>query len=283
MSDPIVIQVPLDKPAVHVEVAPGKTITLRGFYTSKHDGSVIDAATTTWPKEAPGGASVDAGGILEVESGGFHLSKRDVDKHEFELVATGSGAETCAAAGVAAPCLVVNKRIAVQKRLMGWDDFRSSLVGEGIQAELPPEPVLPAVAPGAVPYLQAGAGIAMAAAVGFAAWTWKKKRDASPVGQMLALARGVKDQLRRADPVLAAPLAPAVEAAIRSLRDKRVDPGSAEGKRVAAALRRASTRLDASMREERAAKEQEAADELVEEMEAALEAADEVKRAHRAL
>jgi len=282
MSDPIVIKVPLDKPAVHVDVAAGKTITLRGFYTSKHDGTILDAATTTWPKEAPGGASVDPVGLIEVESGGFHLSKRNVDTHEVELVATGSGAEACAAAGVEAPCLVVNKRIALQKRLMGWDEFRSSLAGEGIVAEVPPPPVVE-VAPGIMPYVQAGAGVAIAAVVGFVAWTWKKKRDASPVGQMLALARGVKDQLRRADPVLAAPLAPAVDAAIRSLRERRVDPGSAEGKRVAEALRRASARLETSMREEQAAKEQEAADELVQEMEAALEAADEVKRAHRAV
>lgn len=282
MSDPIVLEIPLDKPAVHVNVAAGQTITLRGFYTSKHDGSILDAATTTWPKEAPGGASVDPVGLIAVESGGFHLTKRNVDTHEVELVATGSGAEACGAAGVEAPCLVLNKGIALQKRLMGWEEFKSSLVGPGIEAELPPPPVVE-VAPGVMPYLQAGAGIAIAAVVGFAAWTWKKKRDASPAGQMLSLARSVKEQLRRADPVLAAPLAPAVDAAIRSLRERRVDAASAEGKRVAEALRKTSARLDASMREAQAAKEQEAADELVQEMEAALEAADEVKRAHRAV
>ncbi|HVK63652.1 MAG TPA: hypothetical protein VM694_04220 [Polyangium sp.] len=282
MSDSIVLRVPLDQPAVHVDVAAGQTITLRGFYTSKHDGSILDAATTTWPKEAPGGASVDPVGLVEVEAGGFHLTKRSVDTHEAELLATGSGAEACAAAGVQAPCLVVNKRIALQKRLMGWEEFKGSLAGEGITAVLPPPPVVE-VAPGVMPYVQAGAGVVIAAALGFAAWTWKKKRDASPAGQMLSLARGVKDQLRRADPVLAAPLAPAVDAAIRSLRERRVDPGSAEGKRVAEALRNTSARLDASMREEQAAKEQAAADELVQEMEAALEAADEVKRVHRAV
>ena len=46
----------LARPAVHVDVSPGGEIVLRGSYQSTHDGSVIDAATTTWPKETPGGA-----------------------------------------------------------------------------------------------------------------------------------------------------------------------------------------------------------------------------------
>jgi hypothetical protein len=45
-------------------------------------------------------------------------------------------------------------------------------------------------------------------------------------------------------------------------------------------LRRVGTRIDDSIKEARAAEEQEAANELVQEMESALEAADEVKRAH---
>jgi hypothetical protein len=274
----IVLKISLDKPALHIDAPPGTDIVLRGFYTTRHDGKVIDAATTSWPKDAPGGASVDPIGFVNLEAGGLHMTSRDIDKHEVHAVVTGKGGEDCSAYGVAAPCLVMDSRPATSRGLT-MKDWLATLDGPGIEAVLPEPPVVP-IAPSAVPYLGASAGIALAAIAVAVGWRWKKRRDASPVGQMLALARSVKERLGRADQVLAAPLAPAVDAAIRALRDKRVDPGSAEGKRVAAALRRVDERLEASVREERAAKEQEAADELVLEMESALEAADEVKRAH---
>lgn len=106
----------------------------------------------------------------------------------------------------------------------------------------------------------------------------EEMKDASPEGQLLALSRRVKAQLERADQVVAAPLRPTVDAAMKAIREKRVDASSKEGKRVADALRRVNERLEATVREERAAKEQEAADELLREMESALEAAEEMKR-----
>ncbi len=278
MSDPIVIKVPLDKPALPVDVAPGTEIVLRGFYTSRHDGSVIDAATTTWPKEAPGGASVDAGGFIDLEAGGFHLVSRDIAKHEVHAVATGKPGEACALAGVSAPCLPLRARPALS-RLMTQSEWAASLDGAGIEVVVPPPPLV-AAPPGAMPYLQAGAGILAAAVVGFGAYRWRKRRAASPEGQLVALAEALKKKLARADQVLAAPLAPAVEAAIKAVRERRVDARSAEGRRVAEVLRRVDTRIEESMRQARAEEEQQAADELVHEMESALEAADEVKRAH---
>ncbi len=278
MSAPIVIKIPLDKPALPVDVTSGTEIVLRGFCTSRHDGSIIDAATTTWPAGAPGGESVDAIGLLDLESGGFHLTSRDVSKHEAHAIATGKGIEACGAAGVSAPCLVVNKRIALQKRLMGWDEFRNTLDCAGIEVVLPAPLAPPIVAPATMPYLQVGAGIAMAAFVGVVAWRWKKQKDASPEGQLIALSRLVKAQLDKADQVTAAPLAPTVDAAIKAIREKRVDAASKEGKRVADALRRVHESLESSAREEKATKEQEVADELLREMESALEAAEEMKR-----
>ncbi|UQA58695.1 hypothetical protein [Polyangium aurulentum] len=278
MSDPIVIKIPLDKPAIPVDVAPGTEIVLRGFYTSRHDGSVIDAATTTWPKEAPGGASVDAGGFIDLESGGFHLTSRDIAKHEIHAVATGKGGEACAAVGVSAPCLPLRTRPAVS-RLMTQSEWAASLDGAGIEVVLPPPPIV-AAPPGAVPFLQVGAGIVVAAVVGLGALRWRKRRAASPEGQLVALAEALRKKLARADQVLAAPLAPAVEAALKAVRERRVDARSAEGRRVAEVLRRVDMRIEESIRQARAEEEQQAADELVQEMESALEAADEVKRTH---
>jgi hypothetical protein len=278
MSDPIVIKVPLDKPALPVDVAQGTEIVLRGFYTSRHDGSVIDAATTTWPKEAPGGASVDAGGFIDLEAGGFHLTSRDIAKHEVHAVATGKGGEACAALGVSAPCLPLRTRPALS-RLMTQAEWAASLDGAGIEVVLPPPPIV-AAPPGAAPFLQVGAAVAVAAVAGLFAHRWRKRRAASPEGQLVALAEALKKKLARADQVLAAPLSPAVEAAIKAVRERRVDASSAEGRRVAEVLRRVDTRIEESMQKARAEQEQQAADELVHEMESALEAADEVRRAH---
>ena len=70
----------------------------------------------------------------------------------------------------------------------------------------------------------------------------------------------VQEKLAHADAVLAAPLAPAVQTAIKSLKQRKVDATSAEGKRVAAILVRVEARLDASADEVRAGVEQRAAD-----------------------
>src|SRR6185437_8760031 len=96
---------PLDLPAIHVDVEPGGEIVLKGAFHSKHDGSIVDAATTTWPPEAPGGASVDTGGLVDFEAGGFHVTSRDPVKHEVHAVVKSEGGEACAALGVTAPCL----------------------------------------------------------------------------------------------------------------------------------------------------------------------------------
>jgi hypothetical protein len=276
MSDPtIATKLPLDQ-VVHVDVQPGQEIVLKGAYTSRHDGSTIDAVTTTWPENAPGGASVDPGGLLDLEAGGFHVTSRDVKTHEVHAMATGKGGEACSAVGVTAPCLPLRLQPA-RTRLMTQAEWKASLDGAGIVVEVPAPPV---VAPAAVPYLQVSAGILGAAVLGLVAWRWRKRRAESPEGRLFALAQEVKKKLAGADAVLSAPLAPAVDQALRALAAGRVSAASSEGKRVAEVLRRVNARIDASIQEARAAEEQQAADELVQEMESALEAADEVKRAH---
>jgi hypothetical protein len=278
MPDLAPIKITFDRPAIPVDVEPGSEIVLRGAFHAKHDGSIVDAATTTWPPDAPGGASVDAGGLVDFEAGGFHMTSRDPVTHEVHAVAKGEPGQACAALGVASPCLPLRLQKQAVSRLLTVGDWASSLQGGGGQITLTvlnPPPYTPP--PAAVPYVWGAAGLLAAGVAGAVAARWWRRHAASPAGQLVALAKRVQDKLGRADAVLAAPLAPAVQVALRSLKERRVDASSAEGKRVAAVLARVEARLDESAQTARAEEEQRAADELVREMESALEAADEAR------
>ncbi|APR84242.1 Hypothetical protein A7982_09591 [Minicystis rosea] len=278
MPEPVSIKVALDRLAVPVVVEPGGEIVLRGAYHSKHDGSIVDAATTTWPAEAPGGASVDAGGLIDLEAGGFHMTSRDPVTHEVHAVAKSEPGQACAALGVSSPCLPLRLQKQAVSRLMTMGDWASSLKDGGGQISLtvinPPAYAPP---PAAVPYVGGAAVVLALGLAGVVGARWWKKRAESPAAQLVALARRVEDKLTRADAVLAAPLAPAITVALRSLKNRKVDASSAEGKRVADVLKRVELRLDESVHQQRAEEEQRAADELVREMESALEAADEAR------
>jgi hypothetical protein len=278
MPDPAPPPVPirLDRLAQPVSIEPGGEIVLRGSLHSRHDGSVVDAATTTWPAEAPGGASVDAGGLVDFEAGGFHMTSRDPVTHEVHAVAKSEPGQACAALGVASPCLPLRLQNQAVSRLMTAGEWARSLQEGGGQITMSVlNPVLPQVQPAAVPYVWGAASLIVVGLAAILGVRFRRQRAASPAGQMLALARRVQDKLAGADAVLAAPLTPAVAVALRSLRQRKVDPRSAEGKRVEAVLLRVEARLDESVHQLRAEEEQRAADELVQEMESALEAADE--------
>ncbi|MFO0760763.1 MAG: hypothetical protein U0359_30070 [Byssovorax sp.] len=265
---PTITPLPLDSPAIHLDVTPGGEIVLRGAYELSGYGTVIDAATVTQP-----GASPAPGGLFDLESGGFHLTSRDLATHEVHLIATGDTGQACAALGVASPCLPVRAQKLALDQLMPVGEWKKALKG-GISVEVIAPPAY-APPPAAVPYLEVGAGLAAAVVTGALFLRWRKKQAASPQGRLLSLARQVEEKLARADAVLAAPLAPAVKTAMKALRDRRVDAASGEGKRIAAVLTRVDARLDEAAHKARADKEQQAADELLVELEAALEAADE--------
>ncbi len=267
------VPVPLQQSAIHVDVRPGGEVILNGFYYSPSDASVIDAATTTWPPTAPGGESADAKGLFDLAGGGFHLVSRDPATHEVHVRATGDAAAGCSAAGVAAPCLVNRLSAAAISRLQTREEFARTLNGE-VTMEVVAPTIAQTAAP-AFPFLGIGAVIAAAIAVGFVAIRARKRRMSSPAGQLLALARRVQGKLGSADVVVAAPLGRAVDIALRALKSGRVDPSSTEGKRVESVLMRVETTLDAHAAETRADEEREAADELVREVESALEAAEE--------
>jgi hypothetical protein len=268
----------LDVPALPVQVEPGGEIVLKGAYHSKHDGSIIDAATTSWPAGAPGGPSIDAGGLFDFEAGGFHMTSRDPVTHEVHAVAKSEPGQACAALGVASPCLPLRLQKQAVSRLLTVADWSRSLEdGGGVVSMTVLNPPAYAPPPAAVPYVWGALGLLVLGVAGAAGVGFRRRRAASPSGQLLALGKRVQDKLGHADAVLSAPLAPAVATALRALKERKVDAASAEGRRVAAVLTRVEARLDASVHEARAEEEQRAADELVHEMESALEAADEVE------
>lgn len=269
------VPLPLDRPLA-LDVRPGGEIVVTGSCYLSHDGSTLDAGTTQWPKEAPGGASRDPVGLVDAQASGLSLSSRDLDRHEFHYVYSGEPSAACQAAGIQGACVIPSTMKLAVSRGIPSAELLAKLKGANgcLTVEVPEPPPLAAAAP-AVPYLGVAAGIGAAIVVGLVALRARKKRRESPAGQLLLLARRVQGKLRGADAVLAAPLTRAVETALSALAAGRVDPASAEGKRVASVLMRVETRLDSHAAEARAEQEREAADELVREVESALEAAEE--------
>jgi hypothetical protein len=267
----------LSQPATHVEVNPGGEIILRGSFLSTHDGSVIDAASTTWPAGAPGGASVDAGGLVDLEAGGFHLTSRDPVTHEVHAVAVQDGATACAALGVAAPCLPLRLQAQGTSRLLTASSWQRTLKG-AISVDVPVPPVYaPAVAAATsyAPYLKGALGLVLLVAA-LAGWrSWRARQARSPQAQLLALAERVRAKASLADPIVAAPLAPALSTTLKKLQSGSVDPTSAEGVRVRAMLEKVSVRLDQTAEQLKSQREREVVDELAHDLESALDAADE--------
>lgn len=274
----------LTRPIVHVDIEPGGTIILRGAFHSTHDGSVVDAATTTWLSAAPGGSSVDSDGLFDLEGGGFHLVSRNPDTHEVVAVATSGPAEACNAYHVRSPCLALRTTHQANRRMMTTEEWTRSLQG-GMQLEVQAAPVYAPVASLAdkvKPYLMA-AGVLLLVGVGavLAGRAWRR-HTRSARSQMLRLAATLREKAARADPILAAPLAPALEGALRAIHERKVDPESAEGKRVFEVLRRVETHLDEKVARDKADDERAAADDLVRQVEVALEAAGEAAQIARA-
>lgn len=269
--------------AVPVKAPPGTEVRLKGFYVAS-DGSIIDAATTTWPEGAPGGQGIDPNGFVDFAGSGFHLSKRDPVTHEVVAIATGQDAPACAAAGVKAPCLAMRTTILARSRLMTRDELRESMKGEiTVEVMAPAEPPPPAALAPVTDALASPIAIGAFGVMGLGAvcalgWVVYRRRKLSPEGKMRELAARVSKKLKGADAVLFAALDPIVKKTLAAMRERRVDPTSKEGIRVADVLTRVEARLDQTAREEKEAKEQAAADELVLEMESALEAANEAAR-----
>jgi hypothetical protein len=151
---------PLDRPALPLELALGGEVVLRGSYESGVDGSIVDAFATAWPSGAPGGAGVDARGLVDFGGGGLHVTSYDPATHVVHAVPTGEVGATCSALGVASPCLPLRSLSLAQSRLLTVADFASKLHGR-IEVEVVAPPAsapLARAAESAAPYAAGALG-----------------------------------------------------------------------------------------------------------------------------
>jgi hypothetical protein len=271
---PARLDLPLDRPALPLDAAPGAKVIVRGAVRSSHDGSTVDALATRSAAGAP--APADPGGLVDFRGGGLRVVEVGPAPHEVTAVVTGEPGPACQALGVASPCLPLRIVPLARARLLTAREWSSSLEGS-LSVEPPDAPLLPPAArsPAVAPALAGLLAAALAAAALAARRRRQRARAASPLGRLVAFAERVRGKAGRAAPEVSAPLEPALAAALRSLREGRIDPASPQGVRVADALARVEAALDEGGRRERESAERRAADELVLDIEAALEAADE--------
>ena len=270
----------LQQPATSVPVAAGSTIVVRGSVYSRYDGAVVDAASTTWPASAPGGASLDGGGLVDFAAGGFEIVARDAATHEVRAMATGKDAPACALAHVSAPCLPLRASHLAHSRLLGLDEWLGSLRGElkvdadgvlaGAEAQAGSGWVVagvPALATAAVAVLVVMVALACRA---YRRWAGSARR------RFARLVGSIDRAAAKADPVLSKVLGPPLRAARRAVRARQIDPESGEGQRLATALEQLHIGLCAEAARKRLDAERHVADALALEVQTALEAAAEL-------
>lgn len=278
---PDFVPVPLRASAVAVDAAPGTEIILRGSLYSRHDGARIDAASTSWPGDAPGGASVDSGGLFDFEAGGFHLVSHDTASHEVHAVATGNPGPACDTLQVPSPCLPLRVGIQARSRLLDTAEWQSSLSG-GIEMQVDsPPPWTPP--PGLAAWLPSAPVAGFAAGAVFAlviAWRTWRAHARTPAARLASLARRVRRKLSRSAPLLSATLSPALESTLRAVKQGQVDAASIHGLRICSTLEQLEQTIDHETSRQRTAAEKDRADDLAREVEIALDAAREVARLH---
>jgi hypothetical protein len=275
MSDNV--KIPLDRPALPLALQPGDEVIVRGELYSTFDGSHIDARATTWPAQAPGGASVDVGGFLDFSGGGLRVESYDPKTHEVHARVLETPGEACSALGIGSPCLPARTLTQAQTRGLTVATWKSSLQGS-LTVEVPAPAIVPLAPVRSVlgsPVFLASVALVVALVALVLGRRFAKKRAESPRAQLEALARRVRDRAKVADVALAAPLLPALERALDALRQRKIEAHSPEGKRLEAMLLRVEDRLSHTERKLRAEDEKVATDELLGEVEDALDAGDE--------
>lgn len=264
------------QPARHVAIAPGTELRFSGSFVSS-DGAVIDAATTSWPDGDHAG--IDPGGMVDFAGGGLRLTSRDLQSHEVVAIATGGDAPLCKAAGVASPCIALRLGPLAKSRLLTRDDMVSSLQGQiTVEHVAPPPPPEPNAARDAAksPIGITVLLVALAASVGFLGYTIRRRVRATPIGRLRLLVRRVERKLSLADAALAATLRPVVKKALSVIEQKRV-PSAAQTARIHEALSRVEQCLDDIATSAVETRSREVADQLLFEMQSALDAAAEAR------
>ncbi len=273
------IDLPLHRVATTVPVSPGEMITISGSLYSAHDGSILDGASTTWPEAAPGGASVDAGGLIDFAGSGFAIVSRDADSHTVTAVATGKDAPRCAEHGVDAPCLLLRTKQLAHGRLLTVEQYVGTLQG-GLRVEgaVPAAGGQLGTATGLASQdtgsVWAATGVLLAAVAAILATiTWWRRWSTSLRRQLTVQIRKLRAKIRRLDPVLAAVLVPELGRVSQAVRRGQLDPASVEGRRVATALKQLEADLDTADQAERSRQESATADALMQQLQSAVVAA----------
>jgi hypothetical protein len=269
----------LYRSAIAVPVSPGAEIAIEGSFYSRHDGSIIDGATTTWPSSAPGGASVDATGLFDFPAGGFRLVSRDPTTHQLRAIATGDEAPGCAEHDVASPCLLLRSAAVAHSRLLTVHEWANSLEGSmTLRIDTPPIAIAESTSEVGGSYAGVGVACGVAVLVLCGVFMWFRCRAVSPKARLLGVLKRVRHTVERLDPVLSAVLVPAFRATEKAVRRRQIDPVSDHGQRVAETFNRLEGELLQAAQRKRASQERQAANHLIEQVSIALEAAHEVAR-----
>lgn len=262
--------------AISVGVQPGATLVLRGSLLSRHDGSVVDAAKTFMAPPVAGATSAGQKGLVDFAAGGFELVAYDAETHEVELVAAGGPAPACELLGVSSPCLVLRSSELAHQRLLTVGEWSASLRGN-IQVQYEAAGDSTMAQPVAVGAAVAWSEVALAALVGLVALVaagWLLRRWLCSARRRLTrLIRRTGRAARRTNPVLAQVLMPALDSTASAVRQGRIDPASLAGRRLEVALRTVHGDLRAEAVRRRSSEQLRVADELLGQVELALEAA----------
>jgi hypothetical protein len=176
---------PLDQ-AIALRLTAGEEVVVDGAVRSSFDGSTYDAV-----------------GWFEMSGTGLRPGPSRDNVVGWVLRATGENAPTCRALGLASPCLVPQTRELAHVRLLTEREFVQTLSGSfqvsGSRAPAPTQLLTRGEQRG----LSLGALSAVGAVVAAAGIAWRKKRRASPLGQVLIAADEAR-QRTRGDVTLAA-------------------------------------------------------------------------------
>jgi hypothetical protein len=255
-----------------LDLAPGETAVLWGVLHSSHDGLRIDAARS-FAGNAPGP------GLFDFEAGGLRLVSYDMAAHRATVLATGFDAPACYTHGVRAPCLVSRTPQLAHARLLTVEDWGETLNGvlaleveDSLTASARPRAASTTSAGDTTHWYDATAahlaiGALLCGALVMALWLlrrgWQRRN-------LHRRATALERVAKRTDPVLAATLAPSLRLLRRGLRSGRLVATSDTGRTLASALRRLELQLTARQRASVAARERQAADELLDELRIAL-------------
>lgn len=169
---------PLDQ-AIHLSMTPGEEVVLDGVVHSSFDGTTYDAV-----------------GWFEMSGTGLRpgLSRAGVAGRV--LQATAEDAPKCRAIGLASPCLVPQTRELAHGRLLTEREFLQTAVGSfqvsGSRTSAPKHLLTPGEKHG----LSFGALAIVGAAVASAGLASRRKKRASPLGQVLIAAHEAQKRTR---------------------------------------------------------------------------------------